>query len=79
MSFEAVADVLLMDDEAVRDWHRKWVAGGTARLSHFGWCGSQPMLSAEPMDVLSQALSERVFATTAEIIALVEARFGIVY
>lgn len=79
MSFEAVAQVMLMDDEAVRDWHRKWVEGGAERLSHFGWSGSKPMLSQEQDEALSQALSKRVFTTTAEIIALVKDRFGITY
>ena len=79
LSVAAVARVLYLDDDTVYQWHRRWVEGGTARLAEFGWKGSSPRLSSEQEAELVEALTARLFTSTAAVIALVEDRFGVRY
>ncbi len=39
MSCEAVARVLLLDDDTVRTWHRLYLEGGVEGLAGFGYEG----------------------------------------
>ncbi|WP_076400590.1 helix-turn-helix domain-containing protein [Insolitispirillum peregrinum] len=48
-------------------------------MLEFGWKGSSPRLSCVDESALVHALTERLYTTTAEIVALVESRFGISY
>ena len=79
MSVPEVARIMYVDDDTVYQWHRRWSEGGTVRLSEFGWKGSSSRLSRAEESELTQLLTERLYTTTAEIIALVETRFGIIY
>ena len=79
MSVPDVARIMYVDDDTVYQWHRRWCEGGAVRLSEFGWKGSSARLSCSEEQVLIQALTERLYTTTAEIITLVETRFGITY
>ena len=79
MAAPAVARVMYVDDDTVYQWHRRWMEGGAARLSEFGWPGSSSRLSSAAEALLIEALSERLYTTTAEVITLVEARFGVSY
>jgi transposase len=79
MSAPDVARVMYVDDDTIYQWHRRWVEGGAVRLSEFGWKGSSPRLSSAQEAELVEALTERLYTTTAEVIALVEARFGLSY
>lgn len=77
MSAPDVARVMSVDDDTVYQWHRLWDEGGAVRLSEFGWKGSSPRLSLAQDAELVEALTERLYTTTAEVIGLVEARFGV--
>lgn len=77
LTFEEVARVLFMDDEAVRIWHRKWVEKGIAGLSSFEWKGSSPRLTSAQESLLAQKLEEEVFTSSAQINALVVSLFGV--
>lgn len=79
LSVPEVARIMYVDDDTVYQWHRRWSEGGAARLSEFGWKGSSPRLSCADETALVHALTERLYTTTAEIIALVESRFGVSY
>lgn len=79
LSVPEVARIMYVDDDTVYQWHRRWDEGGAARLAEFGWKGSTARLSCAEERALVQALTERFHTTTAEVIALVEARFGISY
>jgi transposase len=79
LSAPEVARIMYVDDGTVYQWRRLWTEGGAARLSEFGWKGSSPRLSSADETALVEALTERLFTTTAEVIALVEERFAVRY
>jgi len=79
LSVPEVARLMYLDDDTVYQWHRRWIDGGPARLSEFGWKGSSPRLSLEGEAALVDVLKSRLFTTTAEVIALVEERFAVRY
>lgn len=74
-----IARLLYLDDDTVYQWHRRWSDGGLARLTEFGWKGSSPRLSAQEEAELAEMLTEQVFRSTAQVIALVEEHFGLCY
>lgn len=79
MSCETVARVLYLDDDTVRSWHSRFVAGGIAALAAFGWKGSESKLSRHQEEELSAALSAGFFVSTAAVTGLIARRFGIAY
>src|SRR5258708_28971289 len=52
MSCEAVAKVLLLDDDTIRTWHRLYGEEGIEGLASFGYEGSACRLSGEQQDKL---------------------------
>lgn len=79
MAVPDVARVLYLDDGTIYQWYERWRSGGAVRLTEFGWQGSVPRLSSGQMNELVKLLTERVYTGTAEIIALVEARFLVAF
>ena len=79
LSVPEVARILYVDDDTVYRWHRLWADGGMARLCEFGWKGSSPRLSVADEAALVDVLKSRLFTSTAEVIALVEERFGVTF
>lgn len=79
LSCEAVAKVLYLDDDTVRGWRQRFASDGTAALRAFGWKGSAGRLSRHHEADLVEALTAKLFISTAAVIALIETRFGIVY
>jgi transposase len=71
-SCERVAEALYLDDDTVRGWHGRYVSGGVARLSEFGWKGGVPRLAAEKEAELAAALSAKLHTGTAEVMAHIE-------
>jgi transposase len=75
-SCEAVARALYLDDDTVRGWHERFMAGGADALAEFGWKGSQGKLTSAEEAELTEALSERMFESTAAVTAEIARRFG---
>ena len=77
MSCVDVARVLYLDDDTVRCWHEAYVADGAKALSAFGWKGGQAKLTPAQEAELIEALSARMFATTAAVIGHIAAHYGV--
>jgi hypothetical protein len=50
MSCEAIAKVLLLDDDTIRTWYRLYEEGGIEGLTNFGYAGSTCQLSGDAFD-----------------------------
>jgi transposase len=77
LSCEAIAKVFYIDDDTVRGWYERWVAGGETALSAFDFKGAKRTLSPEQEGELVAALGERLFTTSSEVHAYIRARFGV--
>ena len=67
MSFGAVADVLLMDDSTIREWHGEFRSTGIDGLKEFQHKGGARRLSAEQEAALTAWVTERLPRTTGEV------------
>jgi transposase len=79
MSCEAIATVLLLDDDTVRTWHRLYEEDGIEGLASFGYEGSACRLSDEQQDKLKAWITETLPRTTREVGAWIGAECGIEY
>jgi transposase len=52
MSCEAIAKVLLLDDDTIRTWYRLYEADGIEGLTNFSYEGSACQLSGEQQEKL---------------------------
>ena len=67
MSCEAIAKVLLLDDDTIRTWHRLYEEDGIEGLASFGYEGSACRLSDEQQDQLKAWIAETLPRTTREV------------
>src|ERR1700755_3011708 len=79
MSCEAVAKVLLLDDDTIRTWYRLYEEDGIEGLASFGYEGGVCRLSVEQRDKLATCITETLPRTTREIGAWIETECGIAY
>ncbi len=79
MSCEAIARVLLLDDDTVRTWHRLFEDDGIEGLASFGYEGSACRLSDEQQDKLRAWIAEALPRTTREVGAWIETECGVAY
>jgi len=79
MSCEAIAAVLLLDDDTVRTWHRFYEEDGIEGLASFGYEGSACRLSDEQQDKLKAWITEALLRSTREVGAWIETECGIAY
>lgn len=79
LSCEKVAEVLYLDDDTVRDWHRVWGAKGIGGLNDFGYKGSACELTAGQQDKLKVWVAETLPRSTARIGAWIEQEFDVSY
>src|ERR1700741_4389496 len=79
MSCEAVAKVLLLDDDTVRAWYRLYEEDGIEGLASFGYEGGACRLSEEQQEKLKAWISETLPRTTREVGAWIEKKCGIDY
>ena len=79
MSCEAIATVLLLDDDTVRTWHRLYEEDGIEGLASFGYEGSACRLSGEQQDKLKAWITETLPRNTRAIGAWIERECGIGY
>lgn len=79
LSCEEVARVLYLDDDTVRGWYGRFERDGARALSVFGWKGGARRLAPEEEAELVETLTERLFPSTAAVIAHVARAWGITY
>ena len=79
MSCEAIAKVLLLDDDTIRTWHRLYEEEGIEGLASFGYEGSACRLSEEQQDKLKAWITDTLPRTTREVGAWIEKECGIEY
>lgn len=79
LSCERVAEVLYLDDDTVRNWHKLYNERGISGLEQFDSGGSTSRLSAAQEDALKAHVAQVLPRTTREIGAFIEREFGVVY
>lgn len=79
MSCEAIARVLLIDDDTIRTWFRLYQEDGIEGLASFGYEGGACRLTGEQQDKLKAWITETLPRTTREIGAWIERECGIAY
>ena len=79
MSCEAVAQVLLIDDDTVRRWYGMYQLGGLGALARVNYEGSECRLSEEQQSALKAWIAETLPRSSREIGAWIAAMFGIEY
>jgi len=79
MSCEAIATVLLLDDDTVRTRRRLYEEDGIEGLASFGYEGSACRLSDEQQDRLKAWITEALPRSTREVGAWIEAECDIAY
>ena len=79
MSCEAIAKVLLLDDDTIRTWYRLYEEDGIEGLTSFDYEGGACRLSEEQQDKLKAWITETLPRTTREVGAWIEKECGIEY
>lgn len=74
-----VKDALLLDDETLRSYVKKYQEGGLQALLKVEFKGSEPQLSVSEVEKLCAVLNIQIFLTTQSVIDYVKKNFGIVY
>ena len=79
MSCEAVARVLLLDDDTIRTWYQLYEQEGIEGLVNFDYGGSACRLTDAQQDKLKAWITETLPRTTREVGAWIEQECGIEY
>jgi len=79
LSCESVAEILLMDDDTVRNHGKRYLSEGLSGLLRDGRKGSSPKLDACQRERLDAHLRQRSYPTTTGIIEWIYKNFGVVY
>ena len=79
MSCEAIAKVLLLDDDTIRAWYRLYEKDGIEGLTNFSYEGSACQLSGEQQEKLKTWVAAALPRTTRQVGAWIENEFGVVY
>jgi len=79
MSFEAVAKVLFIDDDTVRNWYRLYQEDGIEGLASFGHEGGSCRLTVAQQDTLKAWITAALPRTTREVGAWIARECGIAY
>ena len=79
MSCEAIAKVLLLDDDTIRIWYRLYEEDGIEGLTNFSYEGSACQLSGEQQEKLKAWVATALPRTTRQVGAWIENEFGVVY
>src|SRR5665213_1448615 len=79
MSCEAIAKVLLLDDDTIRTWYRPYEEDGIEGLTNFSYEGSACQLSGEQQEKLKTWVASTLPRTTRQVAAWIEKEFGLVY
>ena len=75
MSCEAIAKVLLLDDDTIRTWYRLYEEDGIEGLTNFSYEGSACQLSGEQQEKLKAWVATALPRTTRQVGAWIENEF----
>jgi len=78
-TLEEVKDALLLDEETLRSYVKKYQEGGLPALLKVEFKGSEPQLSIAEVEQLCKALNTQIFLTTQSAIDYVKKKFDITY
>jgi transposase len=78
-TLEEVKDALLLDEETLRSYVKKYQEGGLPALLKVEFKGSEPQLSVAEVEQLCGALNTQIFLTTQSVIDYVKKKFGVTY
>lgn len=78
-TLEEVKDALLLDEETLRSYVKKYQEGGLPALLKVEFKGSEPQLSGAEVEKLCCELNKQIFLTTQSVIDYVKKKFGITY
>jgi transposase len=78
-SVAQVAEVLLIDDQTVRNWLEKYQQGGVEELLTLNYQGKEPSLTAEQQNELAQHLDENIYLDSNAIRHHIETTYGVKY
>jgi transposase len=78
-TLEEVKDALLIDDETLRSYVKKYQEGGLPELLKVDYKGSQPLLCVQHVELLCQELNGSIYLTTQSVIEFVEKKFQVTY
>src|SRR5215472_6402510 len=79
MSCGAVAKVLLLDDDTIRTWYRRYQDEGIEGLANFGYDGAACRLTDAQQERGKAWVSETLPRTTRQVGAFIAQEFGIEY
>jgi len=74
-----IAQVLYLDDDTVRGWHKQYLVEGWDAVAYDGWKGGQSRMSVAQEVALCAWLEERFCRSTVEIRAYITAHFDLRY
>jgi transposase len=78
-TLEEVKDALLLDEETLRGYVKKYQGGGLSALLKVEYKGSEPQLSISQIETLCQALNTQIFLTTKSVIEFIGNKFSVKY
>lgn len=78
-TIEEVKDALLLDDETLRSYVKKYLDGGLPALLKVDYKGSEPQLSVAEIEQLCKVLDTQIFLTAQSVIDYVSKEFGVKY
>jgi transposase len=78
-TLEQVKDALLIDDETLRSYVKKYQEGGLPGLLKVDYKGSEPYLSIRQLELLCQELDSNIYLTTQEVTKFIENTFKVSY
>lgn len=74
-----VAEALLLDEDTVHQYVQLYQQGGVDKLLTMQYQGSQPKLTPEQLKQLDHHLEEHLYGRVQDIVAYVQAEFGVLY
>jgi len=78
-TLEQVKEALLLDEETLRSYVKKFQDGGLPELLDLKHKGSEPHLSEQQIEELRNELNNNIYLTTQAVIAFVEKHFKVSY
>jgi len=79
LSYEAIAELLLLDDSTLRRYFNDYQKDGTNKLLSDDYKGGTAKLSKNERKLLDKHLEDKIYLTSKEIVAFVEKEFGVIY
>jgi len=79
MKCKDVANILLLDDDTIRSWHKLYQDGGFDAVALFDFHGGIGRMSAEQEEILKKWISRTYPRSTHEVGAFIKEQFGLEY